>query len=709
MAKEIIPRTFTDEEMTFIRKYSEDILYCWERMTDSQKKEYKELEKYYSDFANLFSEHYEDLKLYSLMYRNVPLYNCNNDPISILFFSSRKDEIVGFKDKLLTDHMSDKAKVVFLYYNNEALFPKAVKKHIGIDIKPQNYTKYAINRSILNDFKSGKFDQGIGVYYIDDEKCKEILANKRKLEKDYEILYQECEELFLKVQHDEEFYIKYFLNDILKERMSSTSKRIMRYIIHKCGDKVLEEIKTLRNKKYEYDSFYNELYEKLRENKRNIEDLKKNGVDTSFYNYSNIFTPEQKAKSLELDRKIHEDKIRKLEDKCHSIERETKDRYESLVTLIKESITWQYFYSHYNEIQQYVTESYERLYNFLWIRKPDYIRKIESQTTSAYFKREILNSNHLKLGPIIRYVILKKTKGVKFVYDERVLMRIWCSIISKENEEKERIKREKEILMFQEQERRRKIEEEKKMEKFRFNQRNIHYRDSHIFFERTEHKYIVNGEVLQSVTNFVKDLFPIFDAEIHAQRLSVRMGKTTKEILDMWETKGKESRDLGILLHQKIENYYQGVNQIEDDTFRLFKEFAEKIKLEPYRTEWTIYDWKHKIAGTVDLVDYQNGEYIIYDWKRSDKIIVNDMPIKTSLYNEKANYPLQHIDNSPYYHYALQLSLYKYILENNYDIKIADLRLGVFHPSYKKPYVIRMPYLEKELDLIFNLRAEVIF
>lgn len=85
MAKEIeIPsRTFTDEEMTFIRKYSEDILYCWERMTDSQKKEYKELEKYYSDFANLFSKHYEDLKLYSLMYRNVALYNCLSSWIKV--------------------------------------------------------------------------------------------------------------------------------------------------------------------------------------------------------------------------------------------------------------------------------------------------------------------------------------------------------------------------------------------------------------------------------------------------------------------------------------------------------------------------------------------------------------------------------------------------------------------------------------------------
>ena len=55
------------------------------------------------------------------------------------------------------------------------------------------------------------------------------------------------------------------------------------------------------------------------------------------------------------------------------------------------------------------------------------------------------------------------------------------------------------------------------------------------------------------------------------------------------------------------------------------------------------------------------------------------------------------------------LSLYKYILEKNYGMKISDLRLGIFHPSYNKPYVLRMPYLEKEINDIFNLRSEVIF
>jgi hypothetical protein len=293
----------------------------------------------------------------------------------------------------------------------------------------------------------------------------------------------------------------------------------------------------------------------------------------------------------------------------------------------------------------------------------------------------------------------------------------WCrtlkekyDAIRKEEEEKwekqRQIELEKERIIAEQ----RLKEEEARREKFRYNQRNRHYRDSNISFDESSHTYIVNGETLQSVTTLVKNSFPQFEAEAHAKYHAAKTGKTIKEILDMWETKGKESRDLGTALHKKIENYYQGFTLNEsDESFKLFKMFAEKIKLEPYRTEWTVYDWEHKIAGTIDFVDYQNGEYIIYDWKRSDKIINNGMPIKISKYEEKGNYPLEHLDNTPYYHYALQLSLYKYILEKNYGMKISDLRLGVFHPTYNKPYVLRMPYLEKEINDIFGLRSEVLF
>ena len=248
----------------------------------------------------------------------------------------------------------------------------------------------------------------------------------------------------------------------------------------------------------------------------------------------------------------------------------------------------------------------------------------------------------------------------------------------------------------------------KQKNKFRFNIINEHNRDRFVHFDSIKHTYIVSGKSLQSVTNIVENCFPKFDAQLHAKTTAAKMGISPQEVIDMWELKAQESRELGTAMHQKIENYYKGQDSWEDDTFRLFKMFADKVKLEPYRTEWTVYDTDHNIAGTIDFVDYQNGEYTIYDWKRSDKIIANGMPVKVSKYQEKGLYPLEHLENCAYYHYALQLSLYKFILERNYDMKISKLRLGIFHPSYDKPYVLEIPYLENEVKMLMDLRSEVI-
>lgn len=260
------------------------------------------------------------------------------------------------------------------------------------------------------------------------------------------------------------------------------------------------------------------------------------------------------------------------------------------------------------------------------------------------------------------------------------------------------------------EERKRLEAEEKRLEQYRFNIRNRHWRDGNVSFRELDHIYIVDGTPLDSVTTFVKNCFPEFNSDFHAKRKAETLGITKEEVLEMWEKKGRESREQGTAMHEKIESYYLGKSVSSDETFELFKIFANKITLKPYRTEWAVYDWDQKIAGTIDFVDYQNGEYIIYDWKRSDKLIAkNGLPIKNSQYGEKALPPIENLDDSPYYHYALQLSLYKYILEKNYGITVSKLRLGIFHPSYTKPYVLEMPYLKNEIDTLFGLRSEVIF
>ena len=288
----------------------------------------------------------------------------------------------------------------------------------------------------------------------------------------------------------------------------------------------------------------------------------------------------------------------------------------------------------------------------------------------------------------------------------RMGLRNWTNYIK----EIARIKEIKERKIREEEEKIWREKEEKRLEQYRFNVRNRHSRDNKISFREKEHIYLVDNTPLDSVTNFVKNCFPEFNADYHAARKAEALGITKEAVLEMWEEKGRESREKGTEMHKKIEDYYLGKNPSSDETFDLFRIFANKVTLKPYRTEWSIYDWKQKIAGTIDFIDYQNGVYTIYDWKRSDKLIAkNGLPIKNSLYGEKALPPIEHLDDSPYYHYALQLSLYKYILEKNYGLIVSKLRLGIFHPSYNKPYVLEIPYLKNEIDTLFNLKSEVIF
>lgn len=766
-------RGWSEEQKTFIAKYDIDSLFSWEKLSNEQKKYYLEIEDYYSVFTDLLNKHYDDLKLYAIMNRNVPLYACDKDPISILFFASKKQEIIGFKKKLQCSQ-SDKAKIALLYYDNEALFPKFIRKHTNINlcaVRPKTQTIYS---SVLKDFHAGNYDHVFSVDDLSENECRKILSLKKYIPNHYASLCNDCCEKISTEYHYEDikdFIIKYFIPNILIDNASLQHKRILRYIkINypiKC-DEVIEKLKSeyLKYKEKlnsfgkenihncihpktavseeEYVSGYFHVISASESHKRSLiwqlanaeYELKRHfgiglsltskpledfsvikarcsalkdeivKVESEIENYKKL-EREAYDKWEELKRKSKQDYLNRLNEETKRIECHKSESFQTLISKIQESELSYFIYRHLDDIEQYIETSYERLYNILWLRNPKYIKDLEFETISACSIRNLFDSSYKK-NKNSKFIFCRKNKRtdkVEFTLRRLNLIKLWFDILNKEHEEAQKIKREQEKIRAE----RLRREEEIRKEKFRFNQRNRHPRDLHISFNEDAHSYKVNGVTLQSVTNFINGCFPKFNTELFAKKKAANMGITTQEVLDMWKQKSKESRELGTELHKKIENYYHDIASTEDDTFKLFLMFAEKVKLKPYRTEWVVYDIKHNIAGTIDFVDYQNGEYILYDWKRSDKIIANGMPIKISKYNEKGNSPLEHLDNTPYYHYALQLSIYKFILENNYNIKISDLRLGIFHPSYSKPYVLRMPYLEKEINDIFKLRSEILF
>jgi hypothetical protein len=130
----------------------------------------------------------------------------------------------------------------------------------------------------------------------------------------------------------------------------------------------------------------------------------------------------------------------------------------------------------------------------------------------------------------------------------------------------------------------------------------------------------------------------------------------------------------------------------------------ENPHLHAYRTEWTIYHEELKIAGSVDMI-YQNpdGTLLIYDWKRCKEII------KENLYGSTATTEcIQHLPDTNFWHYALQLNTYKAIIEEKYGKKVVGLCLVCLHPNNADYQLIEVPFMEKELVDLFEYRRQML-
>ena len=243
---------------------------------------------------------------------------------------------------------------------------------------------------------------------------------------------------------------------------------------------------------------------------------------------------------------------------------------------------------------------------------------------------------------------------------------------------------------------------------------NKHQRDKDIIFDEEPHIYYIKGSDDNiSVTTFVhSNLFPQFDADKIISKMmksrnwekSKYYGKTPDEIKEEWEKNRVESSEAGTEMHKSIELFYN--NEIVNNSsieYQYFLKFNEEHKdeLVPYRTEWIVFDEETKFAGSIDMVyKKKNGNdqnLIIYDWKRSKKI--------TDENNFERGYPpVEHLPNSNYWHYSLQLNIYKKILEKNYNKIIDEMYLLSLHPNNASYIKIKVPLLEEEVDNIFNLR-----
>lgn len=273
---------------------------------------------------------------------------------------------------------------------------------------------------------------------------------------------------------------------------------------------------------------------------------------------------------------------------------------------------------------------------------------------------------------------------------------------------------------------------------------NAHPRDKDIQFFEKGHTYVIynNPNVkYTSTTTWVHSLFENFDADkIIDKMMNSKSWKeghkywnmTSQQIKESWNKNSSTVSNAGTKMHYDIEcfmnnphlnikynhydlyeDYFNGIMDAScipfDASNCVLKEWQYFINfvrdfpnLVPYRTEWTVFHEQLKISGSIDMVyEKADGTLSIYDWKRCKDIT------KINNFNKFAIVsPICHLPDSNFWHYALQLNIYRYILQEKYDKIVNDLWLVRLHPdATENNYeLIPVPILNQEINDIVSLR-----
>ena len=190
-------------------------------------------------------------------------------------------------------------------------------------------------------------------------------------------------------------------------------------------------------------------------------------------------------------------------------------------------------------------------------------------------------------------------------------------------------------------------------------------------------------------------------AEMEAQELGI----SDEEIMSRWRRNGEAQSKRGQLLHHHAECLLNNV-QIEEPHSPEFLQLRSIYRsllllgLRPYRTELCIFRCGLRLAGQIDALFLdQESKLVIVDWKRIREL-------KCENPHASLLYPLDHLPDTNYWTYALQLNMYRYVLETEYDLDVSRMMLAVVHPEAGSPRLVDVPRLNADIHAIHDFEIE---
>lgn len=180
-------------------------------------------------------------------------------------------------------------------------------------------------------------------------------------------------------------------------------------------------------------------------------------------------------------------------------------------------------------------------------------------------------------------------------------------------------------------------------------------------FVEDTHTYNVGQLILPSVSSFIKEFHPHFDAETIAHFVAKKEGKTKAQVLKEWKDIADEACENGTRVHLFGEKYMEGWNPIptcpkEEAVVKFWKGVPSRYKI--LIPELQMYHFKYNYAGTADIIlyDTQTDTLVIADYKTNKDLFKNHK-------EQKMLGEFTHLLDSPYNKYQIQLSMYQILLE----------------------------------------------
>ena len=247
--------------------------------------------------------------------------------------------------------------------------------------------------------------------------------------------------------------------------------------------------------------------------------------------------------------------------------------------------------------------------------------------------------------------------------------------------------------------------------------------DKYKFFENGHYYTYKDKQVGISVTKYISQFENEFDSDTLSQKVADKNGISQFEVLNEWKRKGEYSCLKGTAIHEWLQDNYAN---------REYK--FDLSQLEEYPEYYKIEDIEHLKQMAIDFInDYKNryiliGDEILcgipdfdiasaidllfYDTVNNE-VVLADIKTNTDLkgwkntpsYVKKMLQPLEDIKDITFEHYKIQLSIYRYFLEEYAHIPISDNMFIVYLSEKEESYnIIQIPYLKNEVEKILKLR-----